>query len=215
MRKHRGLFIVSLLLSLLAAIGCGHHAPRQKLAIPPIQSIAAPAAALPNPIYVPLVDRDFLWNQIVDAVDDYFWIERERRVQQIGGVLTDGRIDTFPTIGSTLLEPWRSDSTRGYERLHATLQSLRRQAVVTVAPDPNGYFISVSVAKELEAVDQTVHTSVGASTLRHDNSLVSRRGANGENTHGPFTLGWIPLGRDAQLEQRLLQEIRARVADFQ
>ena len=205
--------IAGLLLSLAAAIGCGHHGHRKNLAIAPTQSIAATAAMLPNPIYVPLVDRDFLWNQIVDTVDDYFQIERERRVQQIGGVLTDGHLDTFPTVGSTLLEPWRGDSTRGYERLHATLQSLRRRAVVTVAPDPKGYFITVNVAKELEAVDEPEHASVGASTLRHDNSLVSRRRANGHGGSRARTMGWISLGRDAQLEQRILQEIRARVAD--
>ena len=67
-------------------------------------------------------------SQAVDAVDDYFRIEREERVRLIGGVLTEGRIDTFPIIGSTIFEPWRKDSTPGYEKVHATLQSIRRRA---------------------------------------------------------------------------------------
>jgi hypothetical protein len=46
----------------------------------------------------------------VDAVDDYFRIEREERVRLIGGVLTEGRIDTFPITGSTVSRG-RVDST--------------------------------------------------------------------------------------------------------
>src|SRR4051794_13544809 len=46
-----------------------------------------------NPLFIPAVDREFLWNQTVDAVDDYFRIEREDRVRLIGGVLTEGWID--------------------------------------------------------------------------------------------------------------------------
>jgi len=84
-------------------------------------------------MFIPPLDREFLWNQTADAVDDYFRIEREDRVRLIAGVLTEGRIDTFPTIGSTVFEPWRTDSTMGYEKLHATLQSIRRRATVRVA----------------------------------------------------------------------------------
>src|SRR5262249_8070042 len=67
------------------------------------------AGAIQNPLFIPPVDRELFWNQTVDAVDDYFRIEREDRLRLIGGVLTEGRIDTFPTIGSTLFEPWRVD----------------------------------------------------------------------------------------------------------
>ena len=74
------------------------------------------------------MDREFIWNQCVDVVDDYFRIEREQRVRLDAGVLTEGQIDTHPTTGSTLFEPWRNDSTRGYEKWHATLQSIRRKA---------------------------------------------------------------------------------------
>src|SRR5262245_5310738 len=56
---------------------------------------AAGPGAIQNPLFIPPVDREFLWNQTVDAVDDYFRIEREDRVRLIGGVLTEGRIDTF------------------------------------------------------------------------------------------------------------------------
>jgi len=190
------------------------------MAAAPVPAATMPAssaaeAALSNPLYVPPVDREFLWNEIVDTVDEYFRIARERRVQDIGGVQTDGQIDTLPTVGSTLLEPWRKDSTPGYERQYATLQSIRRQAFVSVVPDHQGYFVQVIVQKELEAVDHPEHSSVGTSTIRHDNSLVSRQGRLSGPAEGARTIGWISKGRDTSLEQKMLQQIRARVAGFQ
>jgi hypothetical protein len=166
------------------------------------------AVAYENPLFVPPVEREFLWNQMVDTVDDYFRIEREDRVRLIGGVLTEGRIDTFPVIGSTILEPWRKDSTPGYEKLHATLQSIRRRATVRVIPAGGGYLLDVVVQKELEDLDKPQHATAGGATLRHDGTLVRQQGAPGRYS---VTLGWIPIGRDVTLEQRILADISARL----
>jgi hypothetical protein len=168
----------------------------------------AGAGAIQNPLFIPPVDREFLWNQTVDAVDDYFRIEREERVRQIGGVLTEGRIDTFPTIGSTIFEPWRTDSTRGYEKLHATLQSIRRRATVRVIPIEGGYLLDVVVQKELEDLDKPEHATAGGATLRHDGTIVRQEGPPGRYS---VTLGWIPIGRDVTLEQRMLADVSARL----
>src|SRR5256885_13484292 len=105
---------------------------------------AGTLGSIQNPLFIPPVDRELLWNQTVDAIDDYFRIEREDRVRQIGGVLTEGRIDTFPTTGSTVFEPWRRDSTSGYEKIHATLQSIRRRANVRMISVDGGYFPHVA-----------------------------------------------------------------------
>src|SRR5687768_12168579 len=146
-----------------------------------------------NPLFLPAMDREFLWNHTVDAVDDYFRIEREERVRLIAGVLTEGRIDTFPTSGSTLVEPWRRDSTAGYEKLHATLQSIRRRATVRVIPTEGGYLLDVAVHKELEDLDKPQNATAGGATLRYDGSLVRQEGAPGRFS---TSLGWIPIGRD-------------------
>ena len=164
--------------------------------------------AIENPLFVPALDREFLWNQAVDAVDDYFRIEREERVRLIGGVLTEGRIDTFPITGSTIFEPWRKDSTPGYEKMHATLQSIRRRAAIRVIPVEAGYLLDVAVQKELEDLDKPEHATAGGATLRHDGTLVRQEGASGRYS---VTLGWIPLGRDVTLEQRILADLRARL----
>ena len=163
---------------------------------------------LENPLFVPPLDREFLWNQTVDAVDDYFRIEREDRVRLIAGVLTEGRIDTFPITGSTIFEPWRVDSTPGYEKWHATLQSIRRRATVRVIPTDGGYLLDVVVQKELEDLDKPEHATAGGATLRHDGTLVRQEGAPGRYS---VTLGWIPIGRDLTLEQRILADLTARL----
>src|SRR5688572_2410071 len=73
-----------------------------------------------NPMPVASPDSHFVFEVAVDVVDDYFTVDREEPIRQIGNVLTEGRIETFPVGGSTILEPWRGDSANGYERLEST-----------------------------------------------------------------------------------------------
>jgi hypothetical protein len=166
-------------------------------------------AAVENPLFVPSSDRELLWNQVVDTVDNYFKIKREVRVRVVGDVSLEGHLETFPTDGSTLLEPWRKDSTHGYEKLHATLQSVRRSAMVRVQPVQGGYVIDVVVQKELEDLARPEYASAAQMPLRESES-VTRESAEALNQAMPTD--WIPIGRDTSLEQRILQEIRDRAA---
>jgi hypothetical protein len=167
-----------------------------------------PPLIVENPLFIPVSDPDFVWDQVVDAVDDFFRVEREERARVVGDVLTEGRLSTYPTVGSTYLEPWRGDSTPGYERLHSTLQSIRREATVRVTPAAGGFFVEVIVIKELEDVFQPENSTVGGSALRHDGSVVR---AEARVRGGPATLGWIPQGRDVSLEQTILADLQARL----
>lgn len=194
----------------LLAAGCGHYAWfSQHGPAPMVVSPAIPM--LENPLPVAIADSEFVWNQVVDTVDDYFKIEREERVRAIGGALTAGRIDTYPLVGATLLEPWRRDSTPGFEKLHSTLQSVRRQATVHVIPVEKGFSVEVIVLKELEDVIRPENASVGATASRHDESPTRNQATLGQ---GPGVLGWIGLGRDTSLEQEILAQLQGRVADF-
>lgn len=166
------------------------------------------AGAAPNPLVVPVSEPEFFWNQLVDTIDDYFDIRIERRVQVIGGVITEGRVETHYQPAATLLEPWRWDSTPGYEKLHATTQSLRRRALVRVIPSGGRYAVHVIVEKELEDVDRPAHDMPGSAIPRHDGSL---RRVKDRYVDGPVTLGWIPLGRDVTLENEILGELYARL----
>ncbi len=196
---------MSLLLLALCGQGCGGLGP-SPLGWHGFGS--APPAMLPNPLPVPVTDYEFLWQQLVDEVDDYFQIEREERVQLVGGVLTEGRIETYPLAGATILEPWRSDATHGYERAESTFQSIRRRATLRVTPTAAGYLVDLAVFKELEDVNRSENAPSGGVSLQHDGSLVRVELAPDS---GPVTLGWIPLGRDIVLEQRMLAELMKRV----
>ncbi len=190
-------------LGMLIAVGCGCRAGA------PLGLVgAAPALAVGNPIYIAGGDREFVYEQVVDAIDDYFKIQSERRMQLVGNIVTPGRVDTFPVIGATVLEPWRADFGLGPETLHNTLQTIRRFAIVEMIPDGGGYLISVNVMKEMEDVSQPDSSTVGGATLRHDGTLVRTKE---KLRQPPVTLGWIPLGRDTLLEERILLDIQSRL----
>ena len=164
-------------------------------------------APVQNPMVVPMVDRWIVMEQVSDEVDNYFKIYREERIRVLDGIMSEGWIETHPKIGSTLGEPWQKDSTRGFERLHATLQTVRRFAKIRVIPTGNAYQIDVKVFKELEDLNQPV----GATTqgqLRFDNSL------DRDSVAGVLPSpneGWIPMGRDFSLEQEMLRNISSRL----
>ncbi len=191
---------VHLALVLTCFLGCTHFSRTQQADVAVI--------SLPNPIEVPVEDPEFVWNQIVDTVDDYFPIAREERVRLIGNVMTEGRIETQMVPGASILEIFRKDSTPGFERWHSTFQSIRRQGEIRVAPSSGGYAVSVIVRKELEDVDRPEMSLIGSAVQRHDGSLVRPRG---DRVGGALSLGWIPIGRDVSLEQKILADLSARL----
>ncbi len=166
-----------------------------------------PVQIVPNPLMLPPADDTFVWLQVVDVVDDYFRIRSEQPVQNRGELVLEGRLETSYLAGASLSEPWRKESTKGFERLQSTLQSIRRRAIVTVRPTGAAYEIEVVVQKEVEETDRS-QDSISNTPSRRDNT-VARRGTAIEG--GPKTIGWIPLGRDEALEQRILQDILGRV----
>ncbi|RMF36803.1 MAG: hypothetical protein D6753_18775 [Planctomycetota bacterium] len=167
---------------------------------------------LPNPAQVGPVDPDFLWRMVVDTVDDYFRIQSEQPVRRDQSAWLEGRLTTFPEVSGTSFEPWRRDTTPGFERLQSTIQSIRRTATIRVIPEQNGYSIEVRVVKEQEDVDQSQFATAGASAQRHDGTVVR---SDPQVRSLPITLGWFEIGRDLQLEQRILEGIVGRVTDVE
>ena len=190
--------------------GCGGLGELQRttLSIPAIS--LGPKTNLANPININTQDSEFVWNQIVDAVDDYFRIKSEQRPTRDNTQWIEGRLETYPEVGATYFEPWRKDALEGYQRWQSTLQTMRRTANIRVIPTNEGYSIGVEVIKELEDVDRSQYSSEGSAIARHDGSIV-RTGStlNGQ----PITLGWIRQENDSDLEQRLLREILGRVSN--
>jgi len=190
-------------LLLSAVCGCAWTAPPPQVFPPGLGT----AAAVDNPLFVPSVDRDVVWEQMVDVVDDYFQIEREQRVQRIGDVLVEGRLETAPRYGATLLEPWRRDSVGRAEQWESTLQTIRRRAHVAVRPADGGFLVEVAVLKELEDLERPEFSTAGGAAPRHDTSI---RRVGSLVVNPPQTLGWIPRGRDGALEAQLLAQLAGR-----
>lgn len=162
-----------------------------------------------NPGMVPGYNHDYVWDQVVDVTDDYFEIAREDRVRMVGDVLVEGRIVMRPVVGATLFEPHRDDSVGLYNRWESTLQTIRRQGQVRVIPTEGGYFVEVIVNKELE--DRTKPDNAPASDATFYPEIVPTVVSAPTVLQDTAERGWISLGRDPALEQKMLSEIHRRI----
>jgi hypothetical protein len=189
----------------------------------PSGPVVTPLPAVPrSSAVIPPLDAEQVWTQMVDACDDFFKIHAEQRVVFSGGVPTEGRIDTFPQTGATILEPWRGDSVGWDERWEATLQSIRRIGTMRLIPDPSGWRIEVVVNKELEHLARPMRATTGGASFRNDDSLYrygtplptlgQQVGDQPRPVAAPTpNIGWIPQGRDPLLEQRILAKVLAKL----
>ncbi len=137
-----------------------------------------------------------------DVFDDYFEIAISNRY--------DGRIESHPKIAPGVEQFFKPGSPDLNERMLVFLQSYRYRGVVLIQPADaeGGYFVSVTVFKELEDVPTPTRASAGQAAFRTDPS-VERQNEVIDDTVVSTT--WIPKGRDHALEQRILCKIRARL----
>jgi len=181
-----------------------------------------PPPAPKNAVVIPPLDAELVWTKMVDVTDDFFKVQSEQRVVFANGVPTEGRIDTFPQTGATILEPWRADSVGWGERWEATLQSIRRIATLRLTPDASGWRVEVVVNKELENMPRPMRATTGGASFRNDDSLYrygtplptlgQQIGDQPRPVASPTpNLGWIPLGRDPRLEQKMLGRLLAKL----
>ena len=193
------------------SLGC-HRLHQGMTAIPAMLGPAAIEVPVSNPAHVSAMEPEFLWRQVVDAVDDHFRIQNEQWVRRDNTQWLEGRLSTFPEVSGTTLEPWRRDTSRGFERLQSTFQTIRRTATVRVIPEDTGYLIEVEVLKEQEDVDQSQFSTAGSSAQRHDGTVV--RNEN-QLRQLPVTLGWFEIGRDRDLERRIMADILGRISNVE
>jgi hypothetical protein len=162
---------------------------------------------LDNPLLVPPGDPEHVWETIVQVIGDYFRVKEEIPIRQIGDTFTEGRLDTYPLVGSTIFEPWAHDTANSYERIESTLQTIRRTAVVRVVPGQGGFLVQVSVFKYLEDLPQPAMATAGPAAFHYDGSTPRIINPVGEQE---ITHSWIEQGRDPALEQRLLGQMYYR-----
>ena len=82
-----------------------------------------------------------------------------------------GRIETFPRVAPGLGQIWKNGSPDLYQRLLATLQSMRYRAIVLITPARDGgFFVDVKVYRELEDVAQPLRAGSASAVFRSDNT---------------------------------------------
>lgn len=154
-----------------------------------------------NTVFVPVANQEVAWERTMDAIRDFrFPVIRESQL--------DGVIETDYVVGSGLFEPWNHDSVGMANRWEDTFQSTRRRLRVRLVPAQGGYLVSAEAFKELEDVRGGVENSTGGATFQTNQAL--QRDLNVvDELSAPS--GWMPLGRDAALEQALLRRIQVHV----
>jgi len=153
-----------------------------------------------NPIYVPLGPPAYntVFEKVLDVVDDYFEVSYANRY--------DGRIETFPRIAPGFEQPWKSGNPGGYERLLATLQTIRHRAVVLIHPaNDGGFFVQVTVYREEEDLPRPTRQTAGAAAFRGDDTVERQYEVIDPTV---FESNWIPLGQDHKLEQLILERLK-------
>ena len=157
-------------------------------------------ADVENPVYLPQGPGSYgmVFEKVLSIVGEYFEIRYSNRY--------DGQIIAFPRIAPGLFEPWKPGSPALDERLLATFQTIRHRAEVRIdAANDGGFFVQVTVFKELEDLPQPIRSTAGAAIFRGDNT-VERQFEVIDPT--VFELGWIPVGRDEALEQAILAKLK-------
>src|SRR5688572_16926997 len=125
-----------------------------------------PNIVVDNPVFIPQGPLAYgvVFEKVLDILDDYFEIAYYNRY--------DGRIETHPRTSPGLEQPWKPGSPDFPQRLEATLQSMRHRALVLIQPaDEGGFFIQVTVLKELEDLPRPVRATAGAAAFRSDNTV--------------------------------------------
>jgi hypothetical protein len=154
-----------------------------------------------NPVYVPLGPASYgkVFERVLTVLyDTGFEIYEANRY--------DGRIETFPRIAPGWGLFMKPGSTDSYERLLATLQTYRHRTSVLIQPAENGgFFIHVTVRKELEDLARPTRELAGSAVFRSENDV-----ARQFEVIDPAVVErtWIPKGREIALEQVILQRIK-------
>lgn len=153
-----------------------------------------------NPVYVPGGPQAYgaVFDNVLEVINEYYDVAYANRY--------DGRIETFPRTSPGFEQPWKPSTPNTYERLLATLQSMRTRAVVLIQPaNDGGFFVKVTVYRELEDLPRPTSSTAGAAVFRTDQT-VERQFEVIDPT--VFQGGWIPKGQDHDFEQRILEKIK-------
>jgi hypothetical protein len=157
-----------------------------------------------NEVYIPLRSDSEGYERVFETVLQVL-ISHGFDIAEQGSNRFDGRITTRPRTAPGLLQPLKPGSPDLYERTLATLQSYRHRATVKIEPANNGgFFVKVTVFRELEDLPRPVRATAGAASFRNE-ITVERQFQVIDPT--VFESQWIPRGRDIGIEQAILSHL--------
>jgi hypothetical protein len=194
-------------LGAVLAAGCGMTGPLQDN--PTYVPGDAPAVPCENPVLLypnrpPGEAYAELFDRVLDAVDDYFPIAYANRYE--------GRVLGRPTVAPGYERWWQPGAPEHYERTLATLQAYRYRCEVRIREaDPAGYFVQVTVRKELKDYPAPASPSTAAPVFG-DAQSVDQFLVIEPDVTSPLTSPsdrWIPKGRETGIEQAIIHKLRA------
>ena len=117
-----------------------------------------------------------------------------------------GQLETGPVTGASWFEFWREDTVGGRQRLESSLHTVRRRASVAVKSAGTGAEVSVTVIKERLSAPNTGPASATETFDLYE--LEERSELRRVDDLSPAAYGWLDMGRDDALEQRILERIQ-------
>lgn len=204
--------LLLVLVCLLTLEGCS-TVPTQ---IPSL-SVASYEEGNLNPLFVQVDNPHYLWEGLVDVLDNYFPTLYERPIRILSSpaadgtmivTRTEGRIDTEAVVAAGVLQPWKKNSVNLCQRVEATFQSIRRKAVVRVVPVERGYSVHLAIYNEIENIPNPMNSVVSGPNQSFSESMSHLEFPTGESA---VSDGWIPIGRNTELEQYILGELAWRL----
>jgi hypothetical protein len=194
---------------------------------------------LPNPMLLPITDRDLVRHNINDVLEIMFFeIERPPRAPD--------RVDTYPMVAAYFLEFWRHDVTTSYDRAESALHTMRWTVTIYMRPasdapaaDGERQTAGPQEAAKKPAASEDHQEKTGSSATLTNGMMVevvakkervdlgkSLTTSDFYDLYGVFqsetkileqyetkwepNVRWIDYGRDAGLEQKILRRIQKR-----
>jgi hypothetical protein len=154
-----------------------------------------------NPLFVPQGPMSYnkIFEHVLNVLADFGF-------EILDANAYEGRVDTFPRIAPGYVEFLKPGNPDPYERFLSTLQTYRHRVSVLIQPSQNGgFFLHVTVLKELEDLPRPTRATSGAAIFRTYNDI-ERQFTVIDPTL--FESNWIPKGRDLAVEQALLQKLK-------
>jgi hypothetical protein len=123
----------------------------------------------------------------------------------------NGVIRTRPLSGEQFFELWRSDNAGGFNTAESNLQSLQRTVEFTFQPQQTGVCMQCQVTTQRLSLPEEPIRGYYSSSALYTSSSRSKQQLD-VDTDRLEQMKWTDLGRDAALEQKILQRIQQKIS---